>query len=188
MIKQLISARFYTDKDYESLEDMCKHEKLKIPELNIYGQRWHCAPFVRRVIISPPATIILWQDDTKTVCKCSEGDEFDAEKGIAMCFLKKMFGNPSQVRKFIDKWMKENSVECSQHLIEGKKSYTGNATKLTEEVYMADYSKLTGSLNLVFCKDCKWYEMGEEETYCRELGIFNTDPTSYCSYARRKEE
>ena len=41
---------------------------------------------------------------------------------------------------------------------------------------------------VIRCKDCKWYEMGEEETYCRELGIFNTDPTSYCSYARRKEE
>lgn len=41
---------------------------------------------------------------------------------------------------------------------------------------------------LIRCKDCKWYEMGEEETYCRELGIFNTDPTSYCSYAKRKEE
>ena len=41
---------------------------------------------------------------------------------------------------------------------------------------------------LIRCKDCEWYEMGEEETYCRKLGIFNTDPTSYCSYARRKEE
>ena len=41
---------------------------------------------------------------------------------------------------------------------------------------------------LIRCKDCKWYEMGEEETYCRELGIFNTDYTSYCSYAKRKEE
>lgn len=41
---------------------------------------------------------------------------------------------------------------------------------------------------LVRCKDCKWYEVSEEETYCRELGIFNTDYTSYCSYAKRKEE
>lgn len=44
------------------------------------------------------------------------------------------------------------------------------------------------AVEVVRCKDCKWYEMGEEETYCRELGIFNTDYTSYCSYAKRKEE
>lgn len=43
-------------------------------------------------------------------------------------------------------------------------------------------------VEIIRCKDCKWYEMGDEETYCRELGIFNTDPTSYCSYAKRKEE
>lgn len=41
---------------------------------------------------------------------------------------------------------------------------------------------------LIRCKDCKWYEMSEEETYCRELGIFDTDLTSYCSYAKRKEK
>jgi len=94
------------------LLDQAKGNPIVFHKLHMYEQDWFCAPFVKRVIISPPATIILWQDDTKTVCKCSEGDEFDAEKGIAMCFLKKMFGNPSQVRKFFDKWMKENSVEC----------------------------------------------------------------------------
>ena len=40
---------------------------------------------------------------------------------------------------------------------------------------------------LIRCKYCKWYEMSDEETYCRELGIFDTDPNSYCSYAKRKD-
>lgn len=110
MIKQMISATFGTDGDYDTIEEMCKHERLHIPGLDIYGQKWYCVPYVKRVIISPPATIILWEDDTKTICKCSEGEEFDIEKGIAMCFLKKMFGNPSQVRKFIGKCVKENAI------------------------------------------------------------------------------
>lgn len=188
MTTQLLKATFESDKDYDSIEEMCKHEKLQIPVLNVFGQKWHCVPYVKRVIISPPATIILWEDDTKTVCKCSEGDEFDVEKGIAMCFLKKMFGNPSQVRKFIDKCLKENSVECSQHLIEGKKAYTGNATKLIEEVCMADYSKLTGFFDLVFCKDCKYFNGSasvEKGGICNKHFSY-MDDEGFCSKGERR--
>ena len=48
----------------------------------------------KKVIFSGPATTILWTDGTKTTVKCSMEEEyFDEEKGIAMCYLKKMFGN-----------------------------------------------------------------------------------------------
>lgn len=46
-----------------------------------------------KVIFNPPATIIFWTDDTKTVVKCGENDEFDPEKGLAMAFAKKKLGN-----------------------------------------------------------------------------------------------
>jgi len=36
-------------------------------------------------------TVIVWKDGTKTVVKCQEGEDFDFEKGIAMCFMKKAF-------------------------------------------------------------------------------------------------
>ena len=41
---------------------------------------------------------------------------------------------------------------------------------------------------LIRCKDCKHWECDDDESYCDELGIFNTDMNSYCSYAKRKEE
>lgn len=41
---------------------------------------------------------------------------------------------------------------------------------------------------LIRCKDCKHWQCDDSESYCDELGIFNTDMNSYCSYARRKEE
>lgn len=62
---------------------------------------------VKNIIINPPATIVFWNDGTKTVCKCAEGDTFDPEKGIAMCFFRKMLGSPSQVRKFMKQWVKD---------------------------------------------------------------------------------
>lgn len=39
-------------------------------------------------------TLALWRDGTKTIVKCQSGDSFDAEKGIAMCFMKRYFRNP----------------------------------------------------------------------------------------------
>ena len=41
---------------------------------------------------------------------------------------------------------------------------------------------------LIRCKDCKHWQCDDDESYCDELGIFNTDMNSYCSYAKRKEE
>lgn len=41
---------------------------------------------------------------------------------------------------------------------------------------------------IVRCKDCKHWQCDDSESYCDELGIFDTDMNSYCSYAKRKEE
>ena len=50
-------------------------------------------PEIKKVIFNPPATIVLWFDNTKTVVKCQDGDEYDPEKGLAMAIVKKMYGN-----------------------------------------------------------------------------------------------
>ena len=50
---------------------------------------------VKKVIFNDPATIVLWKDGTKTVVTCQEGDVFDPEKGLALCFMKKALGNTS---------------------------------------------------------------------------------------------
>jgi len=49
-------------------------------------------PEIERVIFNGPATIVFWSDNTKTIVKCMEGELFDEEKGIAMAFIKKMYG------------------------------------------------------------------------------------------------
>ena len=41
---------------------------------------------------------------------------------------------------------------------------------------------------LIRCKDCEHWNGDDNETFCSEVGIFGTDPNSFCSYARRKEE
>ena len=49
-------------------------------------------PEIEKVIFNPPATIVFWADDTKTVVKCMEGKEFDRWTGLSMCIVKKMYG------------------------------------------------------------------------------------------------
>ena len=62
------------------------------------------------IIINPPATIVKWDDGTKTVVKCQNGDVYDAEKGIALCFMKKMFDNKSYYNEVIKEAISVNEA------------------------------------------------------------------------------
>ena len=48
---------------------------------------------IEKVIYNDPCTIVLWEDGTKTIVKAQDGEKFDAEKGFALCLIKKYFGN-----------------------------------------------------------------------------------------------
>lgn len=45
-------------------------------------------PKIKDVIYNDPATIVFWEDGTKTVVKC-KNEKFDPEKGLAMAFQKR---------------------------------------------------------------------------------------------------
>lgn len=65
------------------------------------------APGIKKVIFNSPATIILWNDGTKTVSKC-RNEEFDKEKGFAIAVAKKIVGSYAKMKKFIGKADKQN--------------------------------------------------------------------------------
>ena len=51
-------------------------------------------PYKQVVVNESKRTIcVVWKDGTRTVMKCHPDDEWDEEKGIAMCFMKKVFDN-----------------------------------------------------------------------------------------------
>jgi len=66
---------------------------------------------IKKVIFNDPATIVFWEDGTKTVVKCGENDIFDPEKGLAMAIVKKTLGNEGNYYNAIKKWLSE-SVSC----------------------------------------------------------------------------
>ena len=47
---------------------------------------------VKEVIYNDPAVIVYWEDGTKTVAT-AQNEDYDPEKGLAICFAKKALGN-----------------------------------------------------------------------------------------------
>lgn len=52
------------------------------------------------------ATTVVWFDGMRTTVSCQNGEDFDEEKAIALCFMKRIFDNKgcfnNYMRKYID--------------------------------------------------------------------------------------
>ena len=62
-----------------------------------------CVPSIKKVIFNNPATIVIWNDGTKTTVKCSERDKYSEEVGLAMCISKKALGNKGNFNEVFKK-------------------------------------------------------------------------------------
>lgn len=50
-----------------------------------------------------PATILFWEDGTKTIVKCNQDDEFDGQKGYLMAYFEKWTGlSKHQIAKIMN--------------------------------------------------------------------------------------
>lgn len=81
---------------------------------------------IEKVIFSPPATIVLWNDETKTVVKCN-GEKFDKEKGLAMAIAKKTLGNKGNYYDVFKEWIPEEEDESNSE----NKKYLKNGESYT---------------------------------------------------------
>lgn len=82
-----------------------------------YGIGSSHIPEIKNVIFNDPATIVFWEDRTKTVVKCQDGDEFNPEKGLAMAIAKKAYGNKGSYCNKLKKWLpKEEPVDTNSNL------------------------------------------------------------------------
>ena len=91
-------------------------------------------PEIKNVIFNDPATIVFWEDGTKTVVKCQDGDEFDPEKGLAMAIAKKAYGNKGSYYNKMKKWLpKEESVDTNRCIFVPKDfTFTVDIDKLSK--------------------------------------------------------
>lgn len=69
---------------------------------------------IKKVVFNPPATIVFWSDNTKTVVK-SSNELYDGEKGLAMAIAKKFLGTNDTKSNYYDefrKWLKD-APDCT---------------------------------------------------------------------------
>lgn len=76
-----------------TMEGYCAEKTIKIESLEI-----------KKVIFRDRATIVLWNDGTKTVVKCNERDTYDPEKGFAMAISEKVLGSHTGFKREMAKW------------------------------------------------------------------------------------
>ena len=72
-----------------------------------------CTPYalrIKNVIFNDPATIVFWEDGTKTVVKAID-EKFDPEKGLAMAISKKALGNHGNYYNVFTKWCPEEEED-----------------------------------------------------------------------------
>jgi len=61
----------------------------------------------KKIIFSGRATIIIWEDETKTIVKKSDNDNYDREKAVLMAYFQKSIGlTKSQASKRLKGWCK----------------------------------------------------------------------------------
>ena len=79
------------------------------------GAKNRYIPEIKNVIFNYPETTVLWEDGTKTSVKCNPEDEYSKEVGLALCAMKKAFGNTGDFNDIFRKWIpKENSEKYNK--------------------------------------------------------------------------
>jgi len=83
-------------------------EKPAIPETAFeVERRRRLDAEMRLLMLNDKQPIIVWKDKTRTVVKKQKGDTYDAEKGLAMAFIKKVFENQGNYNDLFKKFGKE---------------------------------------------------------------------------------
>lgn len=103
----------FCDKDCENCcesDDLDEYFDIWCPD----GLSYWGLPDVSRIIFSPPATIVFWDDGTKTVVKCMEGEKFEKYAGFAMACMKKLFGSTSRAKAIMRECAEEAVVKTKE--------------------------------------------------------------------------
>ena len=93
-------------------------------------------PEIKNVKFNGPATIVFWADGTKTVVKCQDGDDYSEEVGLAMCIVKKVFGNTSKYNDIFKKWCNryDTKTDTDDYLSEVYKQFRNHVLKTIDEI------------------------------------------------------
>lgn len=110
-----ISPRYEVKDAFDMADGSKMITGLKLLSVNIEKSRdgdftgtWpHIIPRIKSILFNEKkkVTTIIWNDNTKTMAKCTSDDDYDEEIGVAICIAKKYYNNnQNQMRKEINKF------------------------------------------------------------------------------------
>lgn len=115
---------------------------------------------IKNVVFNPPATIVFWTDNSKTVVK-AENEIFDPEKGLAMAIAKKALGNKGNYYETFKKWLPKTESK------EEPKTESKEEPKMESKDCTAEKkSKKNG------CHNCKFYSRSIVERPCNNCNPY----------------
>lgn len=98
-------------------KDLTTFRKIKDKIIEVIGMKNN--QNIKNVIFNDPATIVLWDDGTKTIVKRGENDIYDPEKGLAMAIAKKALGNKGNYYDIFKKWLpKEEEPKNTEYSVD----------------------------------------------------------------------
>ena len=65
--------------------------------------------------------LVKWSDGTTIEVACGDGERLDWEKGLAMCVVKKYFGNYTEFGKVLQKALDDNRITRKERKVMGLK-------------------------------------------------------------------
>lgn len=116
-------------------------------EFDLDGRKAFVELKIKNVVFNDPATIVFWEDGTKTVVKCQDGDLYSEELGLAMCISKKALGNKGNFNETFKKWLPE--LKCTvadifENTMEDPGSIVNAANELLDKVFEDVRKKFRG--------------------------------------------
>ena len=122
-------------------EELRKEILSKMATINVAETKSFYSLNVSKIIFNPPATIVFWEDGTKTVVKCAAEDEFSEYYGFLAALGKKVYENNSQIKKLIDE-------KAERH--ENKKG--------EKDIPDVSVDSLTDAYEYLFHSACNWHD------------------------------
>lgn len=95
--------------NYKGVDDMPNYSINKKPEVSLYPNK-ECQnkaylPKIAKVIFNKPATIVFWEDGTKTIVKTAKGEKFTKYGGVTNAIAKKALGGSlCQINKLCEQY------------------------------------------------------------------------------------
>lgn len=122
----------------QSLQKWVIEQNAIVNDMRDEKPRTKYIPEIKTVHFSYPATVVIWEDGTKTVVKCQQDDFYSPETGLALCIAKKALGNQSNFNNEFKKWLPDDHVEMVDKVYSNMKDLIGDLFGKPQEIYTVE--------------------------------------------------